>query len=176
MRIVIFAYKMISVLAAMTFAVTAMSATIAAKKDGVKVFDRPSKRANVILKLKKGQALEASERSGMYWRVQVEDSKTGYVAFMKVRRKASSSSALSNAIKDAAHKSRDMDGVKTARSRSAVMGVRGLDESSETAYAGNTTPNLRMVYAMEDRQVSAKKIRRHENLIMEEVGKRYNDE
>jgi len=149
--------------------------TVAAKKDGVKVFDKPSKRASVIHTLKKGDALEASERSGMYWKVQIKGS-DGFISFMKVQRKAGNSSALTKAIKNAAHNSRDMDGVKTSRSRSAVMGVRGLDESNETSYAGNTTPNLRMVYAMEDLEVSKKKVQRLGDLILKEVGQRYNEQ
>ena len=49
------------------------------------------------------------------------------------------------------------------------MGVRGLDENDDTAMIGNMKPNLRMVFAMEDRHVSPKKINALGEKILKEV-------
>ena len=60
----------------------------------------------------------------------------------------SSQSGLSNILRQAVQE-RVADGVSNSRQRSTVMGVRGLDESDEMAFAGNVKPNLRMVYNLE---------------------------
>lgn len=130
---------------------------VEAKQDGVKILKEAAKDGAELGALKKGQAVEALDRKGMFWRVKF-NGQEGFVSFMQVNRKTGESSALANAIGQAAKESRDMDNVKGARSRSAVMGVRGLDESSETSSAGNVSPNLRLVYAMEDRVLSKKKV------------------
>ena len=59
-----------------------------------------------------------------------------------------------------------------ARQRSTVMGVRGLDENEETAFAGNVKPNLRMVYAMEDIVVKADEIDQIGDLVFKEIEKK----
>lgn len=144
---------------------------VEAKQDGVKILKDAAKDGAELGALKKGQAVEALDRKGMFWRVKF-NGQEGYVSFMQVNRKAGENSALADAIGKAALDSRDMDNVKGARARSAVMGVRGLDESSETASAGSVSPNLRMVYAMEDRTVSEKKIEKLSDLVQKEVGAR----
>lgn len=147
----------------------AFATTLAAKKNGVKVLSEPSKKASAVTTLKKSQTVEGVSRKGMYWKVKTSDGKEGYVAFLHVKRQAEDTGGLGEAIRAAAHESRDMDGVKGARSRSAVMGVRGLDESGTTASAGNSRPNMRMVYAMEDRSVSERKLKRLSRMIEGEI-------
>jgi len=156
---------------AVTFAL--QGAELVAKKNGVKVSDQPKKDAAIVLTLNQGDAVESIERQGMFWKVKTSAGKTGYVSFLEVNRKAGESSgSLSSAIREAARDSRDMDNVKGARSRTAVMGVRGLDESKETAFAGNVKPNLRMVYAMEDRLVSQSDVDKIGELVQREVAAR----
>lgn len=144
---------------------------VESKQDGVKVYKDAAKTSAELGALKKGQALEALDRKGMFWRVKF-NGQDGFVSFMQVSRKAGENSALAEAIGQAAKDSRDMDNVKGARSRSAVMGVRGLDESEETASAGGVSPNLRMVYAMEDRMVNNDKIEKLSDMIQKEVSGR----
>jgi hypothetical protein len=49
------------------------------------------------------------------------------------------------------------------------MGVRGLDESKDTAMAGNIRPDLRAVYRMEDRVVANTRVDRLEQLVLKEI-------
>ena len=147
----------------------ALAATVVAKSSGVKVKSEP-RGGKTLTKLKKGQSLETTERKGMYWKVKLPSGETGFVSVLKVKRKSGTSKGLAKAIRAAAKSGRSNaeDGANV-RSRSAVMGVRGLDESEETAYAGSVKPNLRMVYAMEDRIVSNRSVSRIEKSVMKEV-------
>lgn len=157
------------------FSMSALGAQLVeAKQDGVKVLKDASKGAGEVGTLNKGQTAEALDRKGMYWRVKLSGGQEGFVSFTAVNRKAGEASALSEAISAAAKDSRDMDGTKSARTRSAVMGVRGLDESAETGSAGNVSPNLRMVYAMEDRVISKKRIEKLNELVQTEIQGRMN--
>ena len=145
------------------------SASLVAKRSKVKVKSKP-KGGDVIKVLKKGDQVESLGRKGMYWKVKVGGGKIGYVSVTKVKRQAGTSKGLAKAIRAAAKDGRDKsDEVVSARSRSAVMGVRGLDESEDTAFAGNVKPNLRMVYKMEDRPANLKKIDSLGNMVMNEV-------
>jgi hypothetical protein len=148
---------------------TMAEVVVEAKQDGVKVLQDANKGAAELATLKKGESLAALDRKGIYWRVKTAAGKEGFVSFMAVVRKESAPSALASAINKAAMESRDMDGIKGARSRSAVMGIRGLDETSETSSAGNVQPNLRLVYAMEDRVVSKKRIEKLGELVQAEM-------
>lgn len=147
-------------------------ASVEAKKDGVEVLETADKGSKVLMTLKKGDAVESSERKGMFWQVKTPDGKSGFVSILGVTRKADSqNTSLSKAIRQASQDGRDekADEVSAARSRSAVMGVRGLDESGETSFAGNVKPNYRMVFTMEDRMVSDKSLSSFGSEVMKEV-------
>ena len=151
-------------------AAAALAGSVSAKKDGVKVTAEASKGSTVIQTLNKGDVLETSERVGMYWMVKTSSGKSGFVSVLKVKRAASKGGGISNVIRQVSQEGRENgEDVENARARSAVMGVRGLDESSETQYAGNTKPNLRLVYKMEDRMVSNKSLSRLERQVMREL-------
>jgi len=145
--------KRLSILAA-AFSLTsfAFGASVEAKKDGVDILSSPEKSGTVIKKMKKGESLTAKERKGMYWEVKTKDGKSGFVSVLLVKHKADES-GLSNAIRSSVKEGRSSGDVEATRSRSAVMGVRGLDEN-DTALAGNIRPNLRAVYGMEDMHIS----------------------
>ena len=93
--------------------------------------------------------MEASGRKGMYWKVKV-GKEQGFVSVLTMKRMASKKN-LSDVIRKAARDSREKGENASIRSRSAVMGVRGLDASDQVAAAGNVKPDLRAVYRMEDR-------------------------
>lgn len=155
------------------FSTISYGAYLEVKRKSAKVFASPKKGAEVIVTLKKGSKLTSIERKGMFWKVKTSAGKEGYVSVMYVKRKAGSKDkSIANAIRSVARDSRDMDDVKGARARTAVMGVRGLDESSETSYAGSTRPNMRMVYMMEDLKISQKKIDRLGDLVAKEIEKK----
>lgn len=135
------------------------AAEVEAKKDGVTVHASADKGAAVLVTLKSGESLEAGERKGMYWEVKTKDGKAGFVSVMGVKHKpGESANNLGAAIRDAVKDGRNSSDAANARSRSAVMGVRGLDESNETSFAGSVKPNLRAVYAMEDFSVGQKQL------------------
>lgn len=159
--------KIIAVSVALLFASSAMAAKfVEAKKNGVKVYAEASKKATVLTTLKKGQSLDALERKGMYWKVKVSG-KEAFVSVFKVK-KVNDSSAIAEALKDAVKQGREEGDGANARARSAVMGVRGLDESDSSSFAGNVKPNLRMVYAMEDLLVTSDEITELENKVFDE--------
>ncbi|MEI8026814.1 MAG: hypothetical protein WCI18_10750 [Pseudomonadota bacterium] len=139
-----------------------------AKKDGVEVYS-DSQKSSVIGMLKKGEKIPSTERKGMYWAVNLKG-KPGFVSVMAVQNSSSSgSSAVTNAIKDAVKQGRESEDAGNNRARSTVMGVRGLDDTSDSAFAGNVKPNLRMVYTMEDMVVSSVDLKSLEADVLKEV-------
>lgn len=141
-----------------------------AKKDGVEVYS-DSQKSSVIGTLKKGDKVPFTERKGMYWAVSLKG-KTGFVSVMAVQNSSSSSSgssAVTNAIKDAVKQGRESEDAGNNRARSTVMGVRGLDDSSDSAFAGNVKANLRMVYTMEDMVISSVDLKSLEADVLKEV-------
>lgn len=145
------------------------AASVEAKVDGVPVTEAPSAGAKILTTLKAGEKLESKERKGMFWQVVTKDGKTGYVPFLKVQRQDSGDASLARAIRGAAQENRPRESGNTGRQRSAVMGVRGLDESSEVAAAGSVKPNLRLVFMMEDRKVDRNLLASLETEVMREV-------
>lgn len=154
----------------MALSTSLWAAPVAAKKDGVAITTEAKKDAPVIVEMKKGEVIEASDREGMFWKVKTKDGKAGYVSVMLVQRQSGEDSSLASALRDEALKARqNNDGSDSTRARSAVMGVRGLDESKETALAGNIRPDLRAVYRMEDRMIANNRVNRLEQLVQKEI-------
>ncbi|MFK7872698.1 MAG: SH3 domain-containing protein [Oligoflexales bacterium] len=146
--------------------------TVVVKKKKALVYSKPSKKSPVVQTLKKGDTLDSVEREGMYWQVKVKGA-IAYISITKVTHKVSKEEdGLAGAIREAVKQGRDENDAGNNRQRSAVMGVRGLDESEETAFAGNVKPNLRHVYNMEDVVLSRKDIKKHENMVFAELEKR----
>lgn len=163
------------ILGALAWAVSvpAYAADLVPKKKGVKVFAEASKDAKVVATLDKGEGIETKSRQGMYWQIETENGVKGFVSVLDVKRKSGDeSTGLAKAIRAAASEGRVKDEVVGARARSAVMGVRGAMADEETAGAGQVKPNLRYVYAMEDMQISKKKIDSLGKKVMAEVAKR----
>ena len=156
-------------LGALLIAVPLFGAALEAKKDDVKVYGTPAKTGETLSSLKKGQTVEGKERKGMYWEVVLDGGKTGYVSVLEVTAKTDSKSNLTNALRSAVKEGRQEDEVANARSRSSVMGVRGLAADDENKSAGNVKPNLRMVYAMEDFTVSKQKIEDLKQKVEQEI-------
>lgn len=154
---------------------TAMAASVEAKKDGVEVFATADKAGAILAKLKKGESISSSERSGMYWRVKLQSGQAGFVSVLNVKVKSDGESGgLNNAIREAVKAGRNSGEQDGSRSRSAVMGVRGLDDTSDTAMAGSVRPNLRAVYLMEDMDVPQEKLDLQADLVNREIERRLN--
>lgn len=148
----------------------ALGAQVSAKKDGTQVTVEPKKGAAVVKEIKKGELLEAGDRSGMFWKVKTSDGKEGFVSVMAVQREAGKESGIASELHNAALKARNAnESGENSRARSAVMGVRGLNENDELAQVGSLKPDLRAVYHMEDRAVNSKRVDKLEELVMKEV-------
>lgn len=148
----------------------AMGAQVSAKKDGTQITSEPKKGAAVVKEIKKGEILEAGDRAGMFWKVKTSDGKEGFVSVMAVQREAGKENGIQSELHNAALKARTAnENGENSRARSAVMGVRGLNENEELAQVGSLKPDLRAVYHMEDRAVSAKRVDKLEALVMKEV-------
>src|SRR5690606_4910731 len=104
-----------------------------------------------------------------YWQVTLKDGKNGFVSVLAVKHKPDSGGDLAKAIKSAVKQGRDEDDAAENRARSAVMGVRGLREDDDAANAGNVRPNLRGVFAMEDREVRKKELEALGESVLKEV-------
>ena len=145
------------------------AAELVAKKDEVKVHSEKSTKSPVVATLKKGEVVSTIKRAGMLWKVETENGSEGFVKVFDVSIKASDDNGLVDAMRDAARSDGDdMDSVKSNRSRSAVMGVRGLDESSKTSFAGNVKPNFELVDRMEGYRVEGAAIASLEERLLKE--------
>lgn len=167
-----YAHMMLSNLAyivtLMGLSISAFAGTIEAKKDGVEVYAAADKASAVLSKLKKGEAIASGERSGMYWQVKLADGKKGFVSVLAVKIKADSNDGLSGALRDAVKAGRTTNEQNGTRARSAVMGVRGLDDNN-TAMAGSVRPNLRAVYAMEDYSIPQAKLDQQASIVENDI-------
>lgn len=165
----------IIILGAMLFGISASVSELYArqlvpKKAGVKVFETASRKGAVVKQLNKSESVEELGRSGMFWKVKLGDGKEGFVSVMKVKRKPSNKSGeFSTALRKAIQQGRSADDASNVRNRSAVMGVRGLDESDDTAFAGNVKPNPRLVVAMENLNIDPKSVENIGNLVEREI-------
>lgn len=153
---------------------SALAGMVEAKQDGVQVTAGMEKGSAVIATLKAGETVDSVERKGIFWQVKLPGGKTGYVTIMAVKVKAADSGgggALAGAIKDAVQNGRSGSEGASARARSTVMGVRGLDETNDTSYAANARPNLKAVFAMEDVKVPAREIENLSEKVFDEIAK-----
>ena len=144
--------------------------TLIIAKKGAVLYSKPSKKSLAMTKIDPGTKLEADSRNGLYWKVEYmgED---GYVSVLKVTRASGNSTGgISQIIREQAKEGRSNGtDIENSRARSAVMGVRGLDESTTVGSAGSTKPNYRLVYKMEDRVVRKKALVRLEQHILDEL-------
>ena len=161
--------------AALVSASQAYSAEVEPKAGDVTVYADATNKSEAISSLKAGQKLEAVERKGMFWQVKTADGKVGYVSVLQVKHKADTSSGLATAIKSAVKEGRSGDQVTESRSRTVVMGVRGLREDESAGKAGDVRPNLRAVYDMEDRTVSPAKLDELGEKVFREVARKAGD-
>ena len=151
-----------------------LAGTVESQKDGVEVYSSADKSSTVIQKLKKGDRLSAGERKGMYWQVKTSSGKDGFVNMLSVKVKPDENPGLADAMREAAKKGRSQSAADGGRTRSAVMGVRGLDDTGEVGVAANLRPNLHAVYRMEDFNISQDSVNRQGEQVMTEVERRVN--
>lgn len=143
--------------------------TLESQKDGVQVFASPDKSSAVLETLKKGDKIAASERKGMYWQVKTGSGKSGFVSMLVVRMKADENLGLVDAMREAVKKGRSQSAGDSGRARSSVMGVRGLDDTSQVGLASNLRPNYHAVYALEDFDLPSERFTQQGNLVMAEI-------
>lgn len=147
---------------------SALAVPLSPKKESVAVLATPKRSAEVIGTISKGDTLESDDRLGMFWKVHFQG-RVGYVSVMDVQRAAHSAGGLQKAVSEAAAESRNQDDIAGARSRSAVMGVRGLSDGEAVAAAGNVRPDIKSVYKMEDRVVNQEDVTELADLVLQEI-------
>ncbi len=155
--------------AVFVWACPCLAGMVEATKDGVDVYAGADKASAVVSKLKKGDALTAGERSGMYWQVQTKEGRPGFVNVLSVKVKPSSKEGLDEAMREAVKNGRAQQSADGGRTRSAVMGVRGLDDTSDTGMAASLRPNLHAVYMMEDLDIPRARIDQQAELVTAEI-------
>ncbi len=147
-----------------------LATQVAAKKAGVPVLSEARKDAKTLLELKEGQSLKADIRSGMYWQVTLPSGEKGYVSVMAVQHQADEPNGIQSELRDIALEARrTATETDTVRSRSGVMGVRGLDESQDVSSAGGLRPDTAAVFIMEDRKIDPKRVQGIGRMVQEEV-------
>jgi len=146
-----------------------LAGTLESQKDGVQVLSSPDKSSSVLETLKKGDKLSAGERKGMYWQVKTSAGKSGFVSMLAVRMKADENLGLVDAMREAVKKGRSQSAGDGGRVRSSVMGVRGLDDTSQVGLAANLRPNFHAVYALEDFELSSERVISQGDLVIAEV-------
>lgn len=146
-----------------------LAGTLEVQKDKVEVYSAADKKSSVVATLKKGDTLDAGERAGMYWPVKTKDGKAGFVSILMVKAKVESKASLNDAMREAVKQGRSTSTADGGRTRSSVMGVRGLDDTSDTGMAGSLRPNTHAVYAMEDMEIPADSVDRQRDIVMSEV-------
>jgi hypothetical protein len=149
-------------------ATPALAAEVEAKKD-IDVYADATNKSDVVDKMKSGDSLPATERKGMFWQVQTKGGKTGFVSIMAVKHKPDANTDLAKAIKSAVKDGRPEDDGGENRARSAVMGVRGLQDDDNAGNAGNVRPNLRAVFSMEDRPVKKRELDQLGESVLKEI-------
>ena len=148
---------------------SALAAHVEAKKDGVEVFADATNKSAVVTTLKAGETVAAGERKGMFWSVTTTAGKAGFVSVLVVKHKPDADGGLVKVINFASKEGRAEGDGTDARTRSAVMGVRGLSDDDNVANAANIRPNLRAVYRMEDKPVTEKKMEQLGQQIFKEI-------
>jgi hypothetical protein len=146
-----------------------ISGTLVAAKPAVPVYTAGDKDSPVLETLKSGDTVAYSERKGMYWQVVTKAGKPGFVSVLAVKVKPEANAGLNDAMREAVKSGRSQASADGGRTRAAVMGVRGLDDTSETGMAGSLRPNLHAVYAMEDRDTSIAVIDEQAKLVLMEI-------
>ena len=148
---------------------TSSAATLLETTKKAPLYPEPSKKAKPMGFVEKGRVLKAVERKGMYWQINLK-TRTVYVSILKVKLKTSAeSSSFADRLRSNVKSNRkDVDDPVNTRARSTVMGVRGLD-SNDVKDLANIAPNLRMVYAMEERSVNISKVDKLQKLIDREI-------
>ena len=143
---------------------------LVAKSDGVPVLGEARRDALVLKTLKKGESIQADDRAGMFWKTKLPDGSLAYVAVMSVERQVGEESRIQTALRKTALDARGAsDRHVEVRTRSSVMGIRGLGESGDIGNAGNLRPDFRAVYAMEGRSVSVKRMIRLDAEVRKEI-------
>ncbi|RYZ92911.1 MAG: hypothetical protein EOP06_02715 [Proteobacteria bacterium] len=144
-----------------------IAGTLLVTKAATQLTSSASKGSDVVKELSSGVSCEASERVGMFWKAECLGVK-GFVSVLKMQREASKESTLASELYEAGKKAR-INGSDSTRTRSAAMGVRGLNENDELSQVGNLRPDLRAIYIMEDRRLDPKRVDSLERLVSEEI-------
>ena len=131
-------------------------ATIATRTAGVRLFDKPNLKSNVLASLDDGVQLTGLEKKGLFWKVRLADGATGFVMITQVDSGTEGTGLrLQSAMRSLLKQRRgdgDAEESVRLRAKNAVMGIRGLD-AGDLSEVGNLRPNYRDLEMLESLEV-----------------------
>lgn len=121
----------------------ALADALVVRADNTPLLSEPRLKAETRATLGKDTTLEGIEKSGLFWKVRTPDGAEGYVVVSKVQAPQSSAAKLKSAMRSAlTEKQGSADDNPRARSKNAVMGIRGLSDGDDLSSISNLRPNL----------------------------------
>lgn len=121
----------------------ALAAALVVRADKTPLLSKPRLKAEIRASLGKDTTLEGIEKSGLFWKVRTPDGAEGYVVVSKVHAPQSSAAKLKSAMRSVLS---ETQGSQTdnprARSKNAVMGIRGLSDGDDLSALNSLRPNL----------------------------------
>jgi hypothetical protein len=142
-----------------------------AKVANVSILSRPDPKGPVLAKLEAGAEVVGLQKKGLYWQVKAADGTTGFVMMTLLStRSAAVGAQLSGAMRSLLTQKREGEteaGTARARSKNAVMGIRGL-ASEDLSQVGNLRPNTQALEMLESWSVSAASVQELEAAVLAE--------
>jgi hypothetical protein len=142
-----------------------------AKVANVSILSRPDPKGPVLAKLEAGAEVVGLQKKGLYWQVKTADGTTGFVMMTLLStRSAAVGAQLSGAMRSLLTQKREGEteaGTARARSKNAVMGIRGL-ASEDLSQVGNLRPNTQALEMLESWSVSAASVQELEAAVLAE--------
>lgn len=139
------------------------------KKKSLKVFKQPSRQSDFIKKVYKKDMLKVLGKSGLYWKVKVEN-KIGYVSILGVRYKSNKNPKINERLLLMV-KNEQRNSLPQAHARSVHMGVRGLNPS-DVSKASHSSINLNLLNKMESIKITDKDLDKFSKAIYKEIIKK----
>jgi len=159
------------VLSVLNAQVALAAETLFAKVANVSILSRPDPKGPVLAKLEAGAEVVGLQKKGLYWQVKAADGTTGFVMMTLLStRSAAVGAQLSGAMRSLLSQKRDAEteaGTARARSKNAVMGIRGL-ASEDLSQVGNLRPNTQALEMLESWSVSAASVQELEAAVLAE--------
>lgn len=157
-------YKIVVFVGAALSAHVALAFDLSPKKAGVSLRAQPAADAAVVKVLQGNERLKVTSKSGLYWAVTLGGEK-GFVLSSEVQpARSQDDSNVRSGFQSAVQGNKD----SPKRTRSAVMGIRGLDDAEEISNKAGDRNNPNATQKMENRPISKDSVNRLEDAVTKE--------